>query len=57
MEDYPKSENIPEYPHGNWIDEDRWEMTGMPEVFDYARRSQETVFEDFEAGQYAIYAF
>lgn len=57
MEEYPKSENIPDYPHGNWIDEDRWEMTGMPEVFDYARRSQQTGFEDFETGQYAIYAF
>lgn len=57
MEEYPRSENLPEYLYGNWIDEDEWEMTGMPEIFDYARRQQETGFEDFEAGQYAIYAF
>ena len=28
----------PNYPEGRWIDQERWQETGMDDVFDYARK-------------------
>ena len=31
--------NEPDYPEGEWIDQDRWQNTGMEELFQYAQEN------------------
>lgn len=49
--------NEPDYPEGNWIDQERWKNTGMDEVFQYAKENSAPLqsFEDITESYSAIY--
>jgi|GEM_PF-1984341 len=50
--------NEPDYPEGEWIDQDRWEKSGMEELFQYARENSDPLdgFNDVPEAYSAIYA-
>lgn len=54
MDEYAKSDRLPRYCHGDWIDEKTWEATGMDEIFGYAGTSDNHDMGSFEEGHYAI---
>ncbi|MFB6241201.1 MAG: hypothetical protein ABEJ36_00160 [Candidatus Nanosalina sp.] len=56
MDQYPKSEEIPDYPRGDWINESELGEIGMDEVFNHAETRSEILPENTVSGNYAIYA-
>ena len=54
MDEYAESDRLPDYAHGDWIDERIWESTGMEEIFEYAGASENHDLENFDEGYYAI---
>jgi hypothetical protein len=46
----------PEYPEGEWIDQEQWEETGIEDVFGYAEASEDVELSDVEEGFFAVYS-
>lgn len=54
MDKYAESDKLPGYAHGDWVDENTWEATGMEDIFEYAGASENHDMRGFEEGYYAI---
>ena len=46
----------PDYPHGNWVDEKRWQSSGVEEIFEDASDLYAEDFEGLEEGYFAVYS-
>ena len=53
---YVKSWEQPDYPHGNWINEDEWTQTGMEEIMERAGEAYEVEVGGLEDCFYGLYS-
>lgn len=52
---YVKAWKEPDYPEGDWIDEQEWTDSGLEEFFEEVRAYDAESFEGLEGGYFAVY--
>lgn len=51
-----KSWEQPDYPHGQWIDEQEWKDTGIDEMIERAGEAYELDLGEIDEGYFAVYS-